>query len=183
MKKIWIISIAAVLAITLSACGAGDVSTASSGSASGSASSQAASSQAAPSSTAPKVDASSVDDTLAGLQKYLVGNASVTGTPEDMRSDIIGAAKGVRYKYGYGGGKDNVTLELYEFDSSKLSSTAQKVISDVKSSGQFTLMDQKVDGVLSDSGKYLMIYKNSATDETNKAYANQIKQLVKEFKK
>lgn len=176
MKKIWIISIAAVLAMSLSACGAGDVGSSSSRSAS-----SETSSQTAASSSAPKVEASSVSDDLSGLQKYLVANASITGSPEDMRKDMIGAKSGVRYKYGYSG-KDNVMLELYEYDPSNLNATAQKVISDVKTSGQFTLMDQKIGAVLSDSGKYLMIYKNTATDSANQSYTAQIKKLFTSFK-
>lgn len=176
MKKIWIISVAAVLALTLSACGVGDVGSVSSQSASSAASSQA------PVSSAPKVEDSSVENNLSGLQKYLEGNASVTGTAEKMQADIIGAVDGVRYKYGYSG-NNNVSLELYEYDLTKLNATAQKVISDVKSSGQFTVLDQKVDAVLSDNGKYLMIYKNSSTDSGNKAYTEQIKKLFQEFKK
>ena len=182
MKKLWIISVTAVLAISLTACGTGDLSASSQGSpvkSASQASSQAASSQAAPS--AIKVEESSVSDDLAGLQKYLVGNASVTGTPEDMHKEMIGAKAGIRYKYGYND-KDNVTLELYEFDPNNLNATAQKVISDVKSTGKFTVIGQQVNAVLSKNGKYLMIYKNSATDDANNAYGTQIKKLFTDFK-
>ena len=136
MKKIWIVSMAAVLAVLLSACGAGDVGGVSSVPSSGTASQTAAQSSS-------KVSEDSVEDSLSGLQKYLVGNASVTGTPDAMRADFIGAKSGVRYKYGYNGGKDNVTLELYEFDLSGLNDTAKKVVSEVKSSGQFTLWSRR----------------------------------------
>ncbi len=170
MKKLWIISVAAVLAVSLTGCGV-DLSqpVASSGT-----SSQAASSAAQTSDT-------SVPDSLAGLQKYLEANASVTGTPETMRSDLIGAKSGVRYQYGHGG-NNNVTLELYEFDTGSLNETAQKVIADVKATGKFTVIGQQVEGVLSRNGKYLMVYKNSATDDANKAYGTQVKKLVTDFK-
>lgn len=177
MKKLWIISAAAVLAISLTACGAGDVGASSQGTSS-KASSQA-SSQAA--SSTIKVEASSVSDNLAGLEKYLAGNASVTGSPEDMNKEMIGAKNGARYKYGYSG-KDNVTLELYEYDLNNLNDTAKKVISDVKSTGKFTVIGQPVNAVLSKSGKYLMIYKNTATDDANKAYGTQLKNLFTDFK-
>ena len=176
MKKLWIVSMAAVLAVLLSACGAGNVGGSSSGSASSGTASQASSA------ISSKVEQTGVEDSLSGLQKYLVGNASVTGTPETMRADVIGAKSGVRYKYSRNG-KDNVTLELYEYDLSNLNASAQKVISNVKSSGQFTLMDQTVSAVLSDSGKYLMIYKDSATGSANTTYAQQVKKLFQEFKK
>ncbi len=178
MKKLWIISLAAVLTVAFTACGAGDVTTSSQGS-SKTASSQTTSSQTASSGVAVK--ASSVSDDLAGLEKYLAGNASVTGTAESMRSAMIGAKAGVRYKYGYSG-KDNVSLELYEFDPNSLNSTAQKVVSDVKSTGKFTVIGQQVNAVLSKSGKYLMIYKNSANDDANKAYGERLKELFTGFK-
>jgi outer membrane lipoprotein SlyB len=177
MKKIWMISIAALLAVSLSGCGVGDVGGPES-SAAPNTNSQTASSAI----LSDKVKESSVEDNLAGLQKYLVGDASVPGTPETMRADFIGAKSGVRYKYGYNG-KDNVTLELYEFASSNLNSTAKKVLSEVKDSGQFTLMDQKVDAVLSDSGKYLMILKDTSSDDVNVSYVKQVKNLFRGFKK
>ena len=173
MKKIWIITAAAVLAVSLTGCGV-DLSQAASSGTSSKSSSQAASS-------AVQADDKTVPDTLAGLQKYLTTAASVTGSPETMRGDFIGAKSGVRYHYSYSG-KDNVTLELYEFDTANLSEAGQKVISDVKATGKLTVIGQQVDGVLSKNGKYLMIYKNSATDDANKAYGTQIKKLFTEFK-
>lgn len=178
MKKFWIITAAAALAVELTACGAGSVSDVSSTLAKTS-SSQAASSQ--PASSAIQVKESSVPDSLEGLQKYLVGNASVSGTAETMRSDMIGAKSGVRYKYGHNG-KDNVTLELYEYDPQNLNETAEKVLADVKATGKFTVIGQTVDAVLSQNGKYLMVYKNTASDDDNKAYGEQVKKLFTEFK-
>lgn len=178
MKKYWMIPVAAALAVTFTACGAGSVSDVSSA-LSKTASSQTASSETA--SSAIQVQQSSVPDTLAGLQKYLAGNAGVSGTAETMRSDMIGAKAGVRYKYDHNG-KNNVTLELYEFDPNSLNAAAQKVLSDVKSTGKFTVIGQQVDGVLSQNGKYLMIYKNTASDDANKAYDKQLKDLFTEFK-
>lgn len=177
MKRFWMIFLAAAVLLSLSACGVGDVGGASSQSASSAASSQA------PSALSQKVKEDSVPDSLSGLQKYLQGNASVTGTAEKMRADIIGAVSGVRYQYSYGGGKNNVTLELYEYDPSKLNAAAQKVLSQVRANGGFTLLGQKIGAVLSDNGKYLMIYKNSATDSGNKAYTDQIAKLFRGFKK
>jgi hypothetical protein len=171
MKKLWIVSVAALLAVSLTACGT-DLSASSTPS---------ASSQTSQGESVVSADDSAVEDNLAGLQKYLTANASVAGTPEEMRSDMIGAKAGVRYKYDYNG-KNNVTLELYEFDTKNLNDTAKKVISDVKSTGKLTVIGQQVNAVLSNSGKYLMIYTNSATDDTNKAYDAKIKKLFTEFK-
>lgn len=175
MKKIWMIAAAAAVLMTATACGAGDV---------GGVSSQASSSSqaAASSSSAPAVSEQSVANNLQGLQKYLTGNGVLSGNASKMRADIIGAASGVKYQFSYNG-KDNVSVELYEYDPDHLNGTARQILDSVKKSGKFTLMDQQVSAVLSDSGKYLMIYKDSVSKEENKAYADRVKQLFQEFKK
>jgi ABC-type phosphate/phosphonate transport system substrate-binding protein len=171
MKKLWIITLAAALAMLVSACGVGDV---------GGASSQPASSQVS-SSASSQLGQDGVEDSLKGLEQYMTANASFSGTPTSMRADVIGAKQGDRYQFGYNG-KNNVTVELYEFDSSNLNETAKKTINDAKSSGKITILDQQVNAVLSDSGKYLMIFQNSATDDQNKAYTDQVKKLFTGFK-
>lgn len=172
MKKLWLVSLAAAVALTLSACGAGDVGGTSSTKGTATQSSSAVSSQ---------MGQDSVEDNLKGLEKYLGANASFSGTPTTMRADMIGAKQGDRYQFGYNG-KNNVTAELYEYDLTSLNDTAKKVQSDVKSSGKFTVMGQQVDAVLSSSRKYLMIFKDTATDDQNKAYAETVKKLFTEFK-
>ncbi|WP_411675776.1 hypothetical protein [Caproicibacter sp.] len=172
MKKIWILAAAAAFMMTATACGAGDVGGASSG---------ASSSQASSSSSGPTVAQSSVEDSLKGLEKYLTGNGVLSGDAAEMRSDVIGAKAGGRYQFSYNG-KNNVTVELYEFDPNSVNGTAKQVLDSVKSSGQFTLMGQKITAVLSDSGKYLMIYQDTVTKDENKAYADKVTKLFKEFK-
>lgn len=178
MKKIWILAAAAALLMTATACGAGDVGGPSSSQA---ASSGAASSQAASSSSALAVSQDSVEDTLAGLQKYLAGNGAVSGDPTQMRADVIGAKGGVRYQFSLNG-KNNVTVEFYEYDTDSLNDTAKQVLASVKSSGSFTLMGQQITAALSDSGKYLMIYKDTVVKDENKAYADKVAKLFKGFK-
>lgn len=173
MKKILILALAVVMAGTMAACGMGDVGGASSGSAS-----QAASSQAAVS----KPSADSFDDNLAGLEKYLAANTVLSGNPTDMEAAFIGAQKGAKYQFDYNG-KSNVTVELYEFNTAGLSEQAKKVQDEVKSKGTFTIMNQQVAAELSDSGKYLMIYKDTVTSDQNKARHEEVTKLVKEFKK
>lgn len=175
MKKILTVLLAVALAGTMAACGAGDVG----GSSSGSASSQAASSQAAPSAPA----ASSYAGTLEGLEKYLLASGVISGSPTTTQAAFIGAKSGAKYQFGLNG-NNNVMVELYEFDTANPDSAAQTVLADVKSKGSFTIMDQKVNAVLSDSGKFLMIYKDSVTDkDENKARQQQTEKLVKEFQK
>ncbi|HCB91987.1 MAG TPA: hypothetical protein DEP64_08585, partial [Ruminococcaceae bacterium] len=84
IRKITAVILAAVLAAALSACSAGEFGVSSTG---------AASSQAASSAPA-SAGAGQYEDSLAGLQKYLVAGASVSGSPDAMRADIIGAKSG-----------------------------------------------------------------------------------------
>jgi hypothetical protein len=171
MKKIWILAAAAALLMTVTACGAGDV---------GGVSSEASASQGEESST-PAVSESDVEDNLAGLQAYLTGNELISGEPQEMRADIIGAISGVRYQFSYNG-KNNITVELYEFDPENLNDTAQEVLDSVKANGEFTLMEQQIPAVLSENGKYLMIYKDTVTEEENQEYAEKVANLFREFK-
>lgn len=175
MKKIWILAAAAALLMTATACGAGDV---------GGVSSQASNSpqKTAPSSnSAQAVSQDSVEDNLKGLQKYLTGNGAVSGDPTAMRAEVIGAKSGVRYQFSYNG-KNNVTAEFYEYDPANLNETAKNILDSVKSSGKFSLMGQQVDAVLSDSGKYLMIYQDTVVKDENKANADKVTKLFKSFK-
>ncbi len=177
MKKIFILALTIVMAGTMAACGAGDVGRTSSASTS----SQAASSSAV-SSQAPSADASSYDDSLDGLEKYLTVSGLISGNPSDMQASFIGAEKGARYQFGLNG-KDNVSVELYEFNTNSLNSDAQKVLNDVKANGSFTIMNKKVDAIISDSGKYIMIYKDTVTNDENKQRQEKTIKLFKEFKK
>lgn len=113
---------AVMMAGTMAACGMGDV-----GGASSAAASQAVSSQAPVS----KPSADSFDNSLTGLGKYLAANSVLSGDPTEMKAEFIGAAKGVKYQFAYNG-KDNVTVELYEFNPDNLSDTAKTVQADVK---------------------------------------------------
>jgi hypothetical protein len=175
MKKVWILAAAAALLMTATACGAGDVGGVSSSKA------PAASSQAASSSSAPAVSQDSVEDNLQGLQKYLTGNGVLSGDPAKMRADVIGAKSGVRYQFSYNG-KNNVTAEFYEYDLDNLNTTAKQVLDSVRANGKFTLMEQQITAALSDSGKYLMIYKDTVTKDENKAYGDKVTKLMKGFK-
>ncbi len=171
MKKFLILALAVVMAGSLAACGMGDVG--------GAQSAPSASSQAAVSSA---VGSDNVEDSLAGLEKYLSSNSVISGTPTEMKADFIGAKKGAKYQFGFNG-KDNVTVELYEFDTGSLSSKASTVLDEVKAKNQFTIMNQTVPAVISDSGKYIMIYKDTSGSDENKQHQEDVIKLFKAFKK
>lgn len=169
MKKFFILSMAAVIALTMTACGM-DVGSAPSGSAS-SASSQVS-----------KPTSNSYEDNLAGLEKYLADNSVISGNPSEMQAEFIGAKKGQKYQMSFNG-NNNLTIELYEYDTASLNDTAKTVLDDVKKNGSFTIMNQKVSAELSDSGKYLMVYKDTANGDQNKAHQKDVTALFKGFKK
>lgn len=177
MKKIVLFVTITALLLSLSACGVKDPTIITS-SAPESKSSQSSSSSA---SSATKVEASSVDDNLKGLQKYLEGNGVVQGSSMDMDASFIGAKSGVKYRYSYEG-KDNITVEIYEYATSGLNETATKIIDSVKKNGKFVIMDKDVNAVMSGSGKYLMIYADTATGDKNAAHKKEAEKLFKEFK-
>lgn len=172
MKKILILALAFVMAGTMAGCGMGDVGTASSAPAQSTSSTPVVS----------KVDSQGMEDNLAGLEKYLIASSAVSGEPTAMESAFIGAKSGAKYQFAYGGNKTMI-VELYEFDTANLDEKAKTVLSDVKSKGSFTIMNQNVEAVVSDNGKYLMIYKDTSTSEQNVAKKTEVTKLFKEFKK
>lgn len=128
------------------------------------------------------VDESKFADNLEGLQEYMVAKEYISGTPVDMEASFIGAKDGVKYTCSYEG-SNNITMELYEYDTSSLNETAQEVINSVKENGTFELMDITAEAVLSDSGKYLMVYKDSASGEVHDTRTKQVKEDFTAFKK
>jgi hypothetical protein len=180
MKKVFLFAVVATLLVSFTACSANDPTLKAASSAPASSSSQSSSSVS--SSTSSVVDGSNMDDNLAGLEKYLTSNGVIQGTPEKMAAEFIGAKSGAKYKYSYEG-KDNVTVELYEYDLSALNATATKTVDSVKKNGKFTIMNQEVKAVMSDSGKYLMIYTDSANGEKNVAHKTDSEKIFKAFKK
>lgn len=179
MKKAFVIAATVVLSVACTACGVGNVSVSGTSapvsSVAPAVSSQESSSEAAPSSN---VDASKYDDSLKGLAAYLGACGYVEGNGDKMEYQMIGAKNGYRYS-GSIGGKKTVTAEFYEYTPAKFDSTAKKILDEVKQKGSFTLFGKTVDATLSDSGKYLMIYKDSATADANEARK---KEVIKNFK-
>ncbi len=173
MKKIIILTLAVVMAGTMAACGMGDV---------GGTTSSAAAQSAASEATVSQIGSEAMDDNLAGLEKYLAANSAVSGQPAQMEPSFIGAKSGVKYQFGFNG-NNNVTVELYEYDTANLNDKAKTTLDHVKSNGKFTIMGQDVAAVISDNGKYMMSYKDSSSSDKNKAHQEEVTKLFKEFKK
>jgi predicted small lipoprotein YifL len=184
MKKVFLFAVMAAMLLSFTACGANDPTfntSSSSSSASQSASSQSGSSAVSSSSTSSTLDMGRVEDNLKGLEEYLISAGVVQGTPTDMAAEFIGAKSGAKYSYTYEG--KNVIVELYEFEPSNLNETAKKTIDSVKKNGKFTILNQEVPAVLSDSEKYLMIYTDKATEQKNVAHKTESEKTFKLFKK
>lgn len=94
-----------------------------------------------------------------------------------MSADLIGAKQGNRYA------KDTAKVELYEFGG-KDNDKAADIKRAVEKNGKFELYNREVEAYLSDNGKYLMIYTDTAIgegDTTSDAYKTK-KAAIKTFK-
>ena len=181
MKKVLALAAAAALLLSISACGV-DVGTVSGSDGTTSdailSSVPGEESQTGEESQAPAKDPeeieAEVDDNLTGLCSFLAQTGGVGGDPVDMA--------GVQYRFSYEG-SNNVTVELYEYDLDNLNDEAQAVLDSVKANGTFTVIGQEVtDAYLSDSGKYLMIYKDTQTNEQNELHKQEIVEQFQGFK-
>lgn len=133
--------------------------------------------------TEPQIDKDNYEDTFEDLCRYMTDMTYISGDPTDMSAELIGAEEGKKYAFNYGGG--TVTVELYWFDTENLSDTAQNTIDSVTETGKFKIGNlPETEAILSDSGKYLMIYRDTAYDAANPENQNTIRQedVIREFK-
>ncbi len=125
--------------------------------------------------TAPAANAADFNDDFDGLCNYFfeLGYFAASDGKLDeskvtkMEASLVGAEQGNKYETTYN--NQNVTIELYSYDTSNLNDTAKQVIESAKSDNSFTILDlPTVTSVyLSDNGKYLMIYNDRSIDKTN----------------
>lgn len=125
------------------------------------------------------------DDNLDGLCKYLEANYLVTSERTDssfaeMAYQEIGAIGGYRYRFQFG--KSTVQAEIYEFDLDNLDENATACLNGVKNDGNFKFLDSEIPAVISDNGKYLLIYTDSSKDEANIAQKAKAEEMFKSFK-
>ncbi len=127
--------------------------------------------------------AADYSDTYEGLRDYMqdkgyIKIADKESNVTEMQAKLIGAEKGYRYTM------DSVNIELYAFNLKKNNKKRDEIISSVEKNGKFTLYNREVTAYLSDSGKYLMVYTDSAVgkdDTTSNAYKIQ-QNAIKAFK-
>lgn len=163
-KKILVLAGAAVIALTLSACG-GQIE-------------QLETLEPVSSGIdlAP-AEAASFEDNLDGLCKYMETNKAVAGEKDYMSYKEIGAVDGCRYRFKYDGG--TVQAEFYEFDLDNLDEKGVACIDSVKEKGSFTVLGNEAPAVL--NGKYLMVYTDSDNDEVNASHKDEVLKLFNGF--
>ena len=102
-----------------------------------------------------------------------------------MDASLIGAAKGRRFTEQT---MKKANIEIYEYSDTK-NATADEVLKSVKDNGTFSILElPEVNALLSDNGKYLMVYKDqtideSKTDADNYKLREEIIEKFKEFHK
>ena len=113
-----------------------------------------------------------------GIVKYLTDCELIAGEGTEMSADFIGAKVGKKFAFTYEGQK--ITCEIYEYDLDNLTAEAQAIIDSVKTNGHFTSLDSEVKAVVSNSGKFLMIYVNGAKDD-DEVQQKMIKRVNEKF--
>ena len=108
-------------------------------------------------------------------------NYAVTGEKEEMSYQEIGAIGGFRYLFTYAG--SSLQVEFYQFDLENLDEKAQACLDSVKAQGTFTVLDNQVPAVLSDNGRYLMIYTDAGDSEESTAQRQRVEELFRASKR
>ncbi len=124
------------------------------------------------------VESGMFENTLEGLKKYFQTKGFVAGESQKMSAELIEAEDGYKYKFSYKG--VNISIELYEYDTTKLNDKAKDIIYKVNQEGNITIQNITANAVMSENNKYLMVYtKNKENDENIKRQEN----IIDSFKK
>ncbi len=116
---------------------------------------------------------------LDGMIAYLKGNGALREPTSDMKAEIIGAVAGKALQAAYG--ENTALIEIYEFDKNNLNDTANEVLKNARENGKFKSLDGEMTAALSDNEKFLMLYKDVYTDDTNRPIQERLLTLFKEF--
>ncbi len=163
MKRLVAILLAVLLIISLAGCSIGTDGTKLNGDVSSTEATEA-----------PKVDINKYSKDFNGMQDYLKELKLISKKDSDktvMQAELIGAKQGVRYKVDA-----TNSVEFYEFDITATPDEAEKVLSAFSNDKTYKVLGiEDVKGVVSGSGKYVMLY--SATSTYN--YSEIIEEFVK----
>lgn len=134
------------------------------------------------------VNVSDYENNLEGLEKYLTELNYIPAKAEatEMMYRVIGAIDGDRYIFNVN--NSTITIELYEYDPDNLNDDAKRVLGEIKENGEFHVFEDKsIDnnatypGIISDNGKYMMIYKDSSDSEANTEHKKSAEEAFKSF--
>ena len=121
---------------------------------------------------ASSLDPKDYKNNFEGLCNYFAAYGYINPKYDDknteMDASLIGAKVGKKFTAIRIDDKDvnNITIELYEYDTQNHNATADEVIGSVKEDGTFSILElPRVNAYLSDNGKYLMIYTDKGLDE------------------
>ena len=122
---------------------------------------------------ASSLDPKDYKNNFEGLCNYFAAYGYINPKYDDknteMDASLIGAKVGKKFTAIRIDDKDvnNITIELYEYDTQNHNATADEVIGSVKEDGTFSIIElPRVNAYLSDNGKYLMIYTDKGLDES-----------------
>lgn len=185
MKKIIALATAALLtALLATGCGIQAVGDGENASIVTSSASEGSGTDGESSAQSIEVTADSVEDSLDGLEEYFTakGYLPVDVAKSQTQASFIGAKEGRRYSFQYDG--STIQMELYEFDPENLNEDAQEAIDNATNNNTMVIMGITASGttVMSDSGKYMMLYHDGNTSESHEAHKQEILDEFKAFK-
>ena len=117
-------------------------------------------------------EASDYENDFEGLCNYLASFGYINPLKDNVDSTyvvmdyaLVGAAHGRRYTEQT---KKKATIEIYDYTDVK-SATADEILAGVKDKGTFTVLGlPEVKAILSNNGKFMMVYNDKSIDENNK---------------
>lgn len=117
-------------------------------------------------------NAADYPDTYEGLCNYLASFGYINPLKDNVDSTyvvmdyaLVGATHGRRYTEQT---KKKATIEIYDYSDAK-SATADEVLAGIKEKGTFTVLGlPEVKAILSNNGKYMMVYNDKSIKEDNK---------------
>lgn len=203
MKKRNILALlsAAVLALTLSACGRTSSAALPLLEAPGAGQTSSGAESGVETETREKPDSSKYDDDITGLLTYMKDGKGIALDDEgvtfengfaviaenvtsftQMSYKEIGAENGYRCQFSFN--SSAVQAEFYSFDLDNLDEKGNACLSSVKEKGYFEILGNEVQAVLHPSEKYLMVYTdaNAEKKETNAAQKEWAEEIFLSFK-
>lgn len=126
------------------------------------------------------------DNSFDGFVQYMTDGGFVSGDAVDTTASAIGATQGKRFTMSSGTAK--IYVELYEFPTENLSDTASTTVANARNNGTFeiygyTSATQNTVAAVTDDGRFMMLYTDASTNESNVTNKDEAVKAVKSFGK